>query len=352
MLIWIGLVLMMVGFTLAYPFVRDAIEAQSDPEASLSFVVTLPPAPTQLATVADTSTPVLMQPALLADTPTLAPTQPATVTDTPTSVPTQSATVPATSTSEPTPTPLLTATEPPTTTEPAVMPATSTPTTTPRPTTTATPSPTATVSPSPIPASATSTAITSTATVAPTPAVLPGNSTPSSNSTATPLATTLAPSATSTAPSRIVIPAIQLDAPVETVGWHVEQGTSVWDVPDRRAAGWLKTSAPAGQVGNTVLDGHHNIKGEVFRYLVNLKPYDAIDLYAGSQVYHYAVTEKHILPDRDQPLQIRTANAQWIQPTTDKRLTLVTCWPYTNNTHRLIIVARPLPPASANRIPE
>lgn len=101
-----------------------------------------------------------------------------------------------------------------------------------------------------------------------------------------------------------------------------------------------------------MLDGHHNIRGEVFRRLVDLKPGDAIDLYAGGKVYHYAVTEKHILPDRDQPLQVRIANAQWIQPTADERLTLVTCWPYTNNTHRLIIVARPAPSASANQTSE
>jgi len=123
----------------------------------------------------------------------------------------------------------------------------------------------------------------------------------------------------------------------------------VWDVPDRRVAGWLKTTAPAGQPGNTVLDGHHNIKGEVFRRLVDLKPGDAIDLHAGRAVYHYAVTEKHILLDRDQPINVRIANAKWIQPTDDERLTLVTCWPYTNNTHRLIIVARPLPPSPPDR---
>ena len=35
-------------------------------------------------------------------------------------------------------------------------------------------------------------------------------------------------------------------------------------------------------------------------------------------------------------------NAAWIMPSEDERLTLVTCWPYTSNTHRLIIVARPV----------
>jgi sortase A len=44
-------------------------------------------------------------------------------------------------------------------------------------------------------------------------------------------------------------------------------------------------------------------------------------------------------------MEVRIANAKWIQPTSDERLTLVTCWPYTNNTHRLIIVARPLAPS-------
>ena len=310
-LIWGGLVLIISGLALAYPFVRDTLEAQSDPEASLSFVVTLPPAPTQPATA------------------------------------------PATSASAPTPTSQPTATASPTLTKSAITPATSTPTPTPPPTATASPARLQAI----VPAATTPTAATPTATttVVPTPAVLPDDSTSSNNSTAIPPAATSAPPAAGAAPAavaapnRIAIQAIQLDVPVETVGWHVERGASVWDVPDRRVAGWLKTSAPAGQPGNTVLDGHHNIKGEVFRRLVDLKPGDAIDLYAGEKVYHYAVTEKHILPDRDQPLQVRIANAQWIQPTADERLTLVTCWPYTNNTHRLIIVARPAPSASANQ---
>jgi sortase A len=60
------------------------------------------------------------------------------------------------------------------------------------------------------------------------------------------------------------------------------------------------------------------------------------------------VSERHILPEKGQPLSVRLKNAAWIQPTTDERLTLVTCWPYTSNTHRLIIVARPGPDAVQN----
>jgi sortase A len=198
--------------------------------------------------------------------------------------------------------------------------------------------------PTPTPLAATA-VITFTATPA-APIVLPDNSTasvPISTRQATALPTATIPGQSA---DRLVIRSIELDVPVEVVGWHTEQvggGTvSVWDVPDKRVAGWLKTTAPAGQKGNTVLDGHHNISGEVFKRLVDLKPRDVIELYAGDKLYQYAVTEKHILPDRDQPIEVRIANAQWIQPTNDERLTLVTCWPYTNNTHRLIIVARPL----------
>ena len=143
-------------------------------------------------------------------------------------------------------------------------------------------------------------------------------------------------------PTRIVIPAIYLDAPVETVGWSQTSGGTVWDIPNHFAAGWLKSSAPLGQTGNTVLDGHHNIAGEVFRYLVNLKPGDLIEVYSNNQRFTYEVTAMHILPDRDQPIEVRRQNAVWIQPTLDERLTLVTCWPYANNTHRLIVVALPV----------
>ncbi len=146
-------------------------------------------------------------------------------------------------------------------------------------------------------------------------------------------------------PTRLTISAIGLDAPVETVGWSVKvqngQQVSMWDVPNRFAAGWLKTSARAGVVGNTVLDGHHNIAGEVFRDLVQLKAGDTIQLWVGSQSREYIVSLLKILPERGQPIAVRLENAKWIQPTKDERVTLVTCWPYTNNTHRLIVVALP-----------
>ena len=147
------------------------------------------------------------------------------------------------------------------------------------------------------------------------------------------------------APSRLVILAINLDAPVESVSWRVTtqngQQVSMWDVPNRFAAGWLKTTARLGEPGNTVLDGHHNIAGEVFRDLIDLKQGDTIQVWAGDRAREYVVSLLKILPEKGQPISARLANARWIQPTEDERLTLVTCWPYTGNTHRLIVVALP-----------
>jgi len=125
----------------------------------------------------------------------------------------------------------------------------------------------------------------------------------------------------------------------------VEKGTGllVWQVADY-AVGWHKTSAYPGNPGNVVLSGHHNIKGEVFRRLVELAPGDEIIVYVGETPYHYVVEEKHLLREKGMPVEVRRRNARWIMPTPDERLTLVTCWPYTSNTHRLIVVARPKHP--------
>jgi sortase A len=146
-------------------------------------------------------------------------------------------------------------------------------------------------------------------------------------------------------PTRVVIPTIGLDAPVVSVGWSVVnkngQLSNQWDVPDWSAAGWLRTSARVGEPGNTVLIGHQNIAGRVFQSLENLKPGDMIRVVAGDRSRNYSVTHMEIVPEKDQPLEVRRANAQWIAPTGDERLTLVTCWPRNDNTHRLIVVAVP-----------
>lgn len=144
-------------------------------------------------------------------------------------------------------------------------------------------------------------------------------------------------------PKRIVIPTLDLDAPVSSIGLAPVEANGQtyyqWQVPAAFEAGWHNTSAPLGQVGNTVLNGHHNIFGEVFGHLADLEEGDLITVYdTEDTAYTYTVEAVEILPERGQPLEVRQANAEWILPTDDERLTLVTCWPHDDNSHRLIVV--------------
>jgi len=130
------------------------------------------------------------------------------------------------------------------------------------------------------------------------------------------------------------------------MGWELvdQNGTMVseWVVPSK-AAGWHMNSAMPGHDENVVLSGHHNIEGKVFRYVVDLEPGDELALYVDDTPYVYYVSEKYILKETGMGLQVRKKNAQWIMPSGDERLTLVTCWPYEwpGNSHRVVVVARP-----------
>ena len=166
-----------------------------------------------------------------------------------------------------------------------------------------------------------------------------------STSTYSPTATPVPWPAADRPPDRILAPAIGLDAPVVQIGWHLAerngQMVSEWDDADH-AAGFHKGSAYPGHGGNTVLSGHHNIRGEVFRHLIELRAGGLLSLYAGKQEYRYTVQQVLLLPERNASPEERRENARWIGHFPDERLTLVTCWPYTGNTHRVIVIAYPV----------
>ena len=149
-------------------------------------------------------------------------------------------------------------------------------------------------------------------------------------------------------PERIVIPTINLDAPiVPAIMKRLLLDETVyqqWIAPHEFAVGWHTTTALLGQVGNTVLNGHHNVDGMVFKDLHLLKAGDSIELYGGQSKFTYMVVNVMILPEKGQEFKIRLENARWLLPSTDERITLITCWPATSNTHRLVVVARPSAP--------
>lgn len=153
------------------------------------------------------------------------------------------------------------------------------------------------------------------------------------------------PPAADSRPLRIVIPALGVDAPVVPAGLQtLQDGQRVyqqWSVPDAYAAGWHETSAPLGEIGNTVLNGHNNVHGAIFAELGELPVGEQILLVGADEVMVYRVAHHELLPEKGLPLRERLQNARWIAPTEDQRLTLVTCWPNTTNSHRLIVVALP-----------
>jgi LPXTG-site transpeptidase (sortase) family protein len=147
-------------------------------------------------------------------------------------------------------------------------------------------------------------------------------------------------------PDRIVIPSIGLDAPIVPVNAKVikydGKEYQQWLAPDEYAVGWHNSSAKLGDVGNTVLNGHHNAFGQVFASLHKVKEGEIIKIYSGDFIYEYIVSRRLLLSEKFNTLINRMENASWISPSTDERLTLITCWPPESNIYRVIIVALPI----------
>jgi LPXTG-site transpeptidase (sortase) family protein len=152
-----------------------------------------------------------------------------------------------------------------------------------------------------------------------------------------------AEAATSTIPTRLVIPNIALDSVVVPVGWKkvVVDGKTYgqWEVEDNRV-GWHNLSAPLGQTGNSVLNGHSNVYAQVFRNLSQVEIGDTIIVFSDDQTYYYTVTQKVLVQEKGVSTEKRLENAKFIQPTEDERLTLITC-ARPGATHRLIVIAYP-----------
>ncbi|MGH2536275.1 MAG: sortase [Candidatus Promineifilaceae bacterium] len=147
-------------------------------------------------------------------------------------------------------------------------------------------------------------------------------------------------------PTRLVIPFLGVDAPIEPVGVRRTfvdgQGVMQWVVPNGYVVGWHASSAPLGVAGNTVLNGHNNIYGEVFRDLIDLPVGKEFTVFAGEEPRRYVVDEHKLFPESDQRLAVRLANARWIEATGDERVTLVSCYPYSTNRNRIVVVGRPM----------
>ena len=146
-------------------------------------------------------------------------------------------------------------------------------------------------------------------------------------------------------PDRLIVEALGIDHPVVPVSSReIEfQGEAYqqWTAPRSGHLGWHYNSALVGAAGNTVINGHSSGYGETFRDLESLENGDLIQIQAGDVMFSYVVANVMVLKERWEPIEVRMENARWISSSRDERLTLVSCWPYNSNTHRVVVVALP-----------
>lgn len=109
------------------------------------------------------------------------------------------------------------------------------------------------------------------------------------------------------------------------------------------AVGYHKGTGLVGEADNVILSGHNNYQGEVFKRLDELRVGDLILLYAGEHEYHYRVVDTAIIRWTGATEEEKRRHIQFLLPTTEPTLTLISCWPYWFYTHRIYIVAKPVP---------
>lgn len=126
-------------------------------------------------------------------------------------------------------------------------------------------------------------------------------------------------------PTRIVIPDLGVD-------WPIVPGDS-WEQL-KLGVGHHAGSANPGERGNMVLSGHNDVFGEVFKDLEALKNGDQVQVFAGGKLFKYQVRAKRI---------VTPSELSVLQPTRESIVTLITCYPYRVDTHRLVVIAQLVP---------
>lgn len=132
-------------------------------------------------------------------------------------------------------------------------------------------------------------------------------------------------------PTRLVIGAASIDAPVRGVGVVVRDGRPAWETAWAAVGHHIDSSLP-GQPGNAVFTGHVSVanRGDVpyFAALDTIQAGDIVEVFSGANVYRYRVDEIRTV----EPDEIRVLRSDH-----RSRLTLITC---THDLrHRLVVGA-------------
>lgn len=92
----------------------------------------------------------------------------------------------------------------------------------------------------------------------------------------------------------------------------------------------VENTGKAGEIGNYAVAGHRNrTYGRNFNRLDEIGIGDKIQVNNGTEIFEYTVTEK---------LYVKPEEVQVLDPNgVDKEITLITCHPMVNPTHRIIV---------------
>ena len=91
----------------------------------------------------------------------------------------------------------------------------------------------------------------------------------------------------------------------------------------------MRPSARFGQAGLTLLSGHDDVAGSIFRDLGTPRRGDVIQVWDVRRSYRYTVSTVQIVT----PDNVSMLSAPRVRPT----LALVSCYPFWTDTHRVVI---------------
>lgn len=147
-------------------------------------------------------------------------------------------------------------------------------------------------------------------------------------------------------PVRLRMPALELDAAVEPMGWDVVMAdgkeTTQWIVPED-ALGWQVNSIGAGGQGNLIIAGQQAV-GDAL-----LAPLALGEVEPGQEILvtdDEGLTFRYVVTEVSDPIPLAGASddelakeAAYVILDGDARLTLLTGWPDFTTTHRVFAVA-------------
>ena len=138
---------------------------------------------------------------------------------------------------------------------------------------------------------------------------------------------------------------VRLEIPSANISTRVLQSTLDKDqsiyVPTYDAGHYIASARP-GEKNNMVIVGHSR-RGLVFHNLSKVKLGDIITIYdETNQQFDYKVAQIELVPVLMASEEQIKEGLQYIWPTNDERITLVTCWPDTDYANRLMVIGIPL----------